>query len=339
MSLSFTIYVPKDGETKISAEIERYIIRTNTVSLNVIRGQAQIIEKPEGEVGIPEHGGNERRNLGGHMSTHEGVPYWDYACQDEPKNTGWIYNDGTYPSCSYLSRAGKCRYDPGTRAFCPVTCHSCGGMDDKWKYPQEDRTYTFNSNCDTTEHRNIIDQAESMKSEMCATVLWYMMNDMSPVESTFDTWFGMTENEHTDDQNFQTVYEHYVRICSADKYTYNCDPTTDCDSDYIELANGKRWSNRDQHDLIHDDDFNLAQFVSDCKRNRCGYSGTIAYVEAGSTNPRTINLCPILFWVQSDLIMTGDYDSKASVFVHELSHFIDIANSDDLTYNIATQKV
>ena len=50
-----------------------------------------------------------------------------------------------------------------------------------------------------------------------------------------------------------------------------------------------------------------------------------------------MNMCQILFWVQDDVQQPVSGGSKMSTIIHELSHFVDLADTDDLEYNRANQ--
>merc|ERR1712151_1404940 len=79
-------------------------------------------------------------------------------------------------------------------------------------------------------------------------------------------------------------------------------------------------------------------FIDKCLTSGCSYSGTTAWVYGSRIAPREVNLCPITTWLQGDhqntnIEDTRSFRSKAALIVHELSHFNDIAGTNDMTYN------
>jgi len=59
--------------------------------------------------------------------------------------------------------------------------------------------------------------------------------------------------------------------------------------------------------------------------------GAIAYVRVPHSFPRTIHLCPVYYFMKRNE-RSGHLKSAASVIIHELSHFFDVANTLDEEY-------
>ena len=196
-----------------------------------------------------------------------------------------------------------------------------------------------------------------------------MKEKTATCQSQVTKWFG---GSVSDTSQWDTLYQGFARICSSNNYKYNCRPTgckisftyggtryndaeqtsipanvrgvrAWCSSAKRENFNHISISHRIQtleYTLDDEDksDTNARTqvrdaFIQQCQTSGCGYSATIAYVYSNRVNEREQNLCPIGFWLQKDYHDVSGLGSKATTIVHELSHFVDLAGTDDLSYS------
>jgi len=75
-------------------------------------------------------------------------------------------------------------------------------------------------------------------------------------------------------------------------------------------------------------------YTSTGRRNGCKGGGAIAYVQPRNILPKEINVCPIHFFAAPLEIGHFRKLSAPSVFVHELSHFIDVTGTSDSSVSL-----
>ena len=240
-------------------------------------------------------------------------------CADVPADqTGYTYSDGRPAPCSALS--SNCG---SVSALCPETCNACGGVTQRWTKPYERKNFEISSECTSTERSKLI-AADALKDDMCADMLYCMKEKTATCQSQVTKWFG---GSVSDTSQWDTLYQGFARICSSNNYKYNCRPTG-CKISFT--YGGTRYNDAEQTSIpanVRD------AFIQQCQTSGCGYSATIAYVYSNRVNEREQNLCPIGFWLQKDYHDVNGLGSKATTIVHELSHFVDLAGTDDLSYS------
>jgi len=259
-----------------------------------------------------------------------GVPEYTPDCIDEPEllpyNCGGTEgSNGCKCSWKQFSQCGTARI----RGACRQTCNACEQDAKRWVDPSQPRKYSF-SNCAEWQ-KEFIRDSEASKMEICRNVLYGLEagKGSAATNTIFKRWTGRDT-----DTDYELFKNGFMKICSADDYTYECKPSQ-CPGQANDF-DGRNWSGEQQSFL--DEGFPLQQFIAKCNSpTRCHYSGVAAWVNPFGTDPRVINLCPVVFWI-SKHERTEELRSSASVLIHELSHFNDIADTDDETYNTKQMK-
>lgn len=258
------------------------------------------------------------------ISTAEypGVPYWNYVCEDVSADmTGYTYADGTPAPCSVLGA-----YCGDLDTACPVSCGTCATANASWTKPWSDKSYETAA-CDADEI-SVLSQAESVKNDFCASALYCLESKTTACEDLVQRWFG---GRSDDADEWATLRTGFAKICSASDYDYQCAPTDNCaitfsydGNDYNNVAQSSVPAN------VRDG------FIEQCQSSGCDYNATVAWVRSSDIDNKEMNLCPIGFWIQSEAA-SERLSSKASTIVHELSHFVSIADTDDMTYDTNIQ--
>ncbi len=258
------------------------------------------------------------------ISTAEypGVPYWNYICEDVSADmTGYTYGDGTPAPCSALGA-----YCDNLETACPVSCGTCATANASWTTPWSDKSYETTA-CDAGEV-SVLSQADSVKNDFCASALYCLESKTTACEDLVQRWFG---GRSDDADEWATLRTGFAKICSASNYDYQCAPTDNCEITFS--YDGNDYNNVEQSSVpanVRDG------FIEQCQLSGCAYSATVAWVLSSDIGNKEMNLCPIGFWIQSEAA-SEQLSSKASVIVHELSHFVSIAGTDDMTYDTNLQ--
>ena len=258
------------------------------------------------------------------ISTAEypGVPYWNYVCEDVSADmTGYTYADGTPAPCSVLGA-----YCGDLETACPVSCGTCATANASWTTPWSDKSYETAA-CDADEI-SVLSQADSVKNDFCASALYCLESKTTACEDLVQRWFG---GRSDDADEWATLRTGFAKICSASDYDYQCAPTDNCAITFS--YDGNDYNNVEQSSVpanVRDG------FIEQCQSSGCAYSATVAWVLSSDIDNKEMNLCPIGFWIQSEAA-SEQLSSKASVIVHELSHFVSIAGTDDMTYDTNLQ--
>jgi len=290
------------------------------------------------------------------------VPYWNYVCADDDNAHGFTYSSGPNKG-SKVPCAGLKTYCDSVKSACPHTCGICGTSASaaaNWNKPYEAKAYT-NKDCDSGngdaywKKLDLLTGAEDDKRNMCANMLYCLQNPSNAACSdVVKKWFGVTGgalSASSNAANLATLKTGYTKICSATNYKYECTPTSNCKITFT--LDGMSYKDYPQDQIS---ETVAKKFVKQCHEGSvtkktdpttgtittltttgCSYSGTTAWVSSSETNPRVVNLCPLGFWIQSDEIGGTTKKSKASTIFHELSHFNDLAGTDDLQYNDKAQ--
>jgi len=309
------VFDPESGE-----RVKELAVKVQSENqANVIRGESIVID------GNSTSNGNRKRKLASSIQltssgdTYSGVPYWNYVCADVPaEDTGYTFQGGTPAPCSALSS-----YCSSISTLCPVTCGTCSTTSNIWTKPYNSKTYQI-SEC-TSSESTLLTNADRLKDDMCAQMLYCMKEKTSECQSQVTKWFG---GSIADTSQWNTLYEGFTRICSANNYKYNCRPTSNCQISFS--YQGTSYNNAEQHQIptnVRDG------FISQCQSSGCGYSATIAWVYSSRVSPREQNLCSIGFWLQKHYWDPSGLGSQATTILHELSHFVDLAGTDDLSYS------
>jgi len=181
-------------------------------------------------------------------------------------------------------------------------------------------------NCDfnvgSENFKNELRCEEAAKDKLCATLFWNMEQNNDKTKRIFNKWYQEKSDGSVDHVDFLWVYANIVKICSQDKYIYECKPKTHCKATIC----GKKYPNGGTG--LGEE--KLAKLVK-CE----SYSGTAAYVS--SRLPTTIHLCPVLFLKQvPELNKNPGLRSRLGTIFHEFSHFTYTMDNDDNTYNDKT---
>jgi len=251
------------------------------------------------------------------------VPYWGEACVDDESMHEFTYSSGTYegqkvPCATLVATDGYgCSVTQISEA-CPVSCGSCDESSDGWSVPYSDRSFT-SSGCSNEDQYwkslDLLATAESNKQEMCANILYCLQNpSVDTCYALVKNWFGTVGSDLSDSANaanLETLRTGYTKICSANNYNYQCSPSSYCTISFT--YNGVQYNGLQQNQVSDD----IARgFVQQCREKGCTWAGTTAWVRAGISSPREINLCPIAFWVKNDVVGEKQ-ESKSSTLVHE----------------------
>jgi hypothetical protein len=260
---------------------------------------------------------------------YAGVPYWSYVCEDvPPESTAYTYSNGDPAPCNALS--SFCSNDNNVVATnCPITCGTCAKAEAKWEKPWNDKSYETSAAC-SSDQVTVLNQADQQKDQFCTNMLHCLESKSPECNEVIEKWFGGTS---TDETQWATLRSGFAKVCSASDYEYQCLPQENCSITYSYTdPDGQTVAetNVQQSDVSPEirEEFNAQ---CQAQTGQCTYFGTVAWVTPSSTD-REINLCPMIFWLQSDTT-TDALLSKASTILHELSHFESVANTQDLEFN------
>lgn len=263
-------------------------------------------------------------------SGYRGVPYWQYACYDDgsraPYTCGNCGVSGDCPcTCAQLSFA--CTSD-SVKAACPFTCgNQCAALEAQWTKPWLNKSYTT-IDAFTANELSRLQDADRLKDRFCATALFCLENRSFTCEIGLKKWFGGT---FQDTAQVEILRKGFTKMCSATNYIYVGNPTIECEMSFE--YSGQIYTNVQQSTVPASV---RNGFISECNSpTGCpsSYAATIAWVSGSDTFPRKINLCPIGIWIQKDIQDATTFDSMAGVLIHELLHFVDIADTDDMSYD------
>jgi hypothetical protein len=272
----------------------------------------------------------------------DGIPYVDPQCVDNPQNTGYTWSGGAPITCADLnSRFNKCANDASVQTHCPVTCGRCGDIGKDYSKPNvaKSPTLTFNSNCEDSKlklsgmektDKEWLLQAEQQKQDMCASILWHITTRSGTFESMYVKWFG--GNAKSNDPRMVRLRDGFVKICSIQNYAYNCNPSSNCEFSAT-LQSGQQIPQNSQQISWR----NSRQTILDSFRSIGGTGAWVSSNPASSNPARQINVCPIIFYLSKDAAdVTSDLKSRVGTVFHELSHFTDMGDTNDMSYNSAT---
>jgi len=342
ISLSYTLYMPTEDRQELNRNTRSVFATTNEVIFTVTKGAGHQIPEPEDGPGDAGRRALLRRRTNVFVGS-DGIPTYTADCIDDPSKTGYTYvgSDRVVP-CERL--ADNCD-SKAVKRWCPSACGTCASIEDGFTHPRIDKSQSVShvsgsskEECSgsvrggdgrTQTEMQWIREAERVKHDFCSTMLWHIQTKSSELLTNFREWFGMYDN-----QRWQKLRDGFAKICSADNYKYNCNPSERSATDRCTINfdwQGNSYTNWRQQDMVAND---LKQkFIDKCNSpTKCTFSGTIAWVSSGDAFDRVINICPIGFWLQTD--QAGqDFSSKAAVIIHELSHFVDMADTTDYTYD------
>merc|ERR1719204_635340 len=341
ISLSYTLYMPEELGQPLTSRIPNVIATTNDITATV--------SKSKNEIDKPADRGHARRRATLRRRTevfvgNDGIPSYSVDCIDDPCKTGFTYT-GTDECVDCGDLRSKCSSNKAVKRFCPSVCNTCTAIEDSYSHPSEDKSshvghVTGSSLEECSEsikgadgrsqtEMEWIREAERLKLQFCGNILYHLQAQDAEMITNFREWFGVY-----DAQRWQKLRDGFTKICSADNYKFNCNPSAGLANDRCSIDfewGGMKYTNWRQQDVVSN---GIQQdFIDKCNSpTKCTYSGTVAWVSSGETFDRVINLCPIGFWIQEDQ-RGNDFSSKASVIIHELSHFVDMASTTDYTYD------
>ena len=174
---------------------------------------------------------------------------------------------------------------------------------------------------------SVLSQADSVKNDF-VPVLSTAREQNNGLRGLGPKMFG---GRSDDADEWATLRTGFAKICSASDYDYQCAPTDNCAITFS--YDGNDYNDVEQSSVpanVRDG------FIEQCQSSGCAYSATVAWVYSSDIDNKEMNLCPIGFWIQSEAA-SEQLSSKASVIVHELSHFVSIAGTDDMTYDTNLQ--
>merc|ERR1719173_142753 len=322
----FDLVDAKTGEEKL-------VVASTTVPLTVALKE---LEKPDD---YEEAVGSFSADI---KTGSDGIPYVDPQCVDNAKDTGYTWSGGAPITCADLqSRWNKCANEERVKKHCPVTCGLCADVGKDWSKPNvlKSSTLTFNANCedssiklsDTTKtDKEWLLQAEQQKQDMCASILWHITTRSGTFESMYVKWFG--GNAKSNDARMVRLRDGFVKICSIQNYAYNCNPSSNCGFSAT-LQSGQQIPQNSQQISWR----NSRQTILDSFRSIGGTGAWVSNNPGSSNPPREINVCPIIFYLSKDAAdVTSDLKSRVGTVFHELSHFTDMGNTNDLSYSSDT---
>merc|ERR1719285_286062 len=269
----------------------------------------------------------------------DGIPYVDPQCVDNAKDTGYTWSGGAPITCADLnSRFNKCANDKSVQTHCPVTCGRCGDIGKDYSKPNvaKSPTLTFNSNCEDSKlklsgtektDKEWLLQAEQQKQDMCASILWHITTRSGTFESMYVKWFG--GNAKSNDARMVRLRDGFVKICSIQNYAYNCNPSSNCGFSAT-LRSGQQIPQNSQQISWR----NSRQTILDSFRSIGGTGAWVSSNPASSNPARQINVCPIIFYLSKDAAdVTSDLKSRVGTVFHVLSHFADMGDTNDMSYD------
>ena len=187
----------------------------------------------------------------------------------------------------------------------------------------------------TPAEKNLLIQSDHRKDNMCATLLYCFEKKTTDCQNAVRKWWG---GDASDTTQWEQLRAGYTRMCSSTNYIYELNPTQNCPMVYRESWNSDWVSAAQQSQIARSTRDSL---ISNCNDGTfCSFqSSTVAWVYGGQTYPRQMNLCPVMFWIMDDVQNPTSGGSKMSTIIHELSHFADLADTDDMEggYDRATQ--
>lgn len=258
-----------------------------------------------------------------------GVPYWNYVCEDgPPESTGYTYENGDPAPCNVLG--AYCNEGNNQAAInCPITCGTCAKAEAQWEKPWNDKSFETSAEC-SIDQVPVLNQVDQQKDQFCANMLYCLESKSPECDEVIEKWFGGTSADETE---WTTLRSGFAKVCSASDYEYQCLPQQNCSITYSYTdPDGQTVAenNVQQSDVLPEirEEFNAQ---CQAQTGQCTYFGTVAWVYPSAAD-REINLCPMMFWLQSDTT-TDALLSKASTILHELSHFESVANTQDLEFD------
>ena len=279
----------------------------------------------------------------GAVALARGMPYWrSAACADDAdllSRLGYTNQEGRAATCTELANAislGFCSRNPEVELACMQTCDRCaaggaGGAQsvaarDRWRLPWAAKNYTTTGNCSAAQ-LDVIQGTERAVRDTCAAVLHCLQTKTEAAcQDRVRVWFGGT-TAPSDASNWEQLRVGFTKVCSANRASYNCAPLNNCGIYYDE---GNMQYLHVQQSSVPEDE--RQSWITKCHSGRCSYSGSVAWVHPGKFAVRTINLCPMLFWV-------GSSERRAGLVIHELSMFQDMANTVDTIYDRNRMKI
>lgn len=262
-------------------------------------------------------------------TAYAGVPYWHYVCEDgPPESTGYADANGDPAPCNVLS--SFCSESNNQAAInCPITCGTCAKAEAQWEKPWNDKSFRTSDECSNNQI-TVLNQVDQQKDQFCANMLYCLESKSPECDEVIEKWFGGTSADET---QWATLRSGFAKACSASDYEYQCLPQENCSITYSYTDPDDQTvaqTNVQQSDVSPEirEEFNAQ---CQAQTGQCTYFGTAAWVTPSRAD-REINLCPMIFWLQSDTT-TDALLSKASTILHELSHFESVANTQDLEFN------
>mmetsp|Transcript_14181 Transcript_14181/g.16147 ORF Transcript_14181/g.16147 Transcript_14181/m.16147 type:complete len:488 (+) Transcript_14181:1017-2480(+) len=220
-----------------------------------------------------------------------------------------------------MAQIGYCATSGAVRGACPNECDAdCG-----WTEPYIRKSFTTTS-CSESEIQQLEDQ-EIVKERLCANILYCMEKRTPQCDESVREWFG---GDSDDQAQWETLRQGYIKICSADNYEYNCQPDSVCSGDFV--YNGVTYTQLTMPTSVRDAYLScrLEGGPGDCSGGSSSY--TVAWVYSSTASPRVMNLCQVGFWL-GDVEQSSTFRGRVATIVHELSHFRDVADTDDMEYD------
>ena len=212
--------------------------------------------------------------------------------------------------------------------------NSCSGTAEaQWTKPWNDKTFTVVNEYSTAE-KNLLIQSDRRKDDMCATLMYCFDKKTTDCQNAVRKWWGGDASSTTE---WETLRAGYARMCSSTNYRYELNPTSNCGIQYKQSSSSPLVQLAEQSTM---DSTLRDSLIANCNSGGyCYMGGTIAWVYGSRTTAREMNMCPVMFWIQDDVQNPVSGGSKMSTIIHELSHFSDLADTDDMDggYNRATQ--
>jgi len=273
----------------------------------------------------------------GSGDTHPNVPHFVYECSDV-KSTGHVFPDGQKLTCSDVAQLGGCeKYG----WMCLKSCDMCGKATDTFTKPYVAKSYKT-QNCNA-EQKKALQKAEEMKTAICKDILYELFHKTNHQVTTsfkaiLERWIG-----ESTERTVTVLQEGFSRMCSLQDYIYECDPE-DCEYSVDScVKDGKAltpvYTGQQKVEFPHKEAMRKCVSEGGIEPEP---SLTLAWVFPGVTKPkRIINLCQVGFWnvpeqVRATTWTDGFFDgSSGALLIHELSHFVDMVNTDDLQYAVS----
>merc|ERR1719285_1591464 len=164
-------------------------------------------------------------------------------------------------------------------------------------------------------------------NDKSASILWHITTRSGTFESMYVKWFG--GNAKSNDARMVRLRDGFVKICSIQNYAYNCNPSSNCGFSAT-LRSGQQIPQNSQQISWR----NSRQTILDSFRSIGGTGAWVSSNPASSNPARQINVCPIIFYLSKDAAdVTSDLKSRVGTVFHVLSHFADMGDTNDMSYD------